>query len=151
MVAEEKERGDDSDGSVDTEGAFLEMLGLPEVSCVSSVVADDGDENDNVSVNVLTVPQHCSRYLHKPQDVASFVVSNLLDRSECQDLIHLANTLSSKGFHYLTEAAHTDENGNTHMVKLQEPNKHKLSVFEHPPTTQKLWNKLQNKCQNYYN
>jgi hypothetical protein len=51
--------------------------------------------------------------------------------------------LSSKGFHYLTEAAHTDENGNTHMVKLQEPNKHKLSVFEHPPTTKKLWNKLE--------
>lgn len=143
MVAEEKKRDDDSDGSVDTEDAFLEMLRLPEVSCVSSVVADDGDENDNVSVNVLTVPQHCSRYLHKPQDVASFVVSNLLDRNECQDLIHLANTLSSKGFHYLTEAAHTDENGNTHMVKLQEPNKHKLSVFEHPTTTQKLWNKLE--------
>jgi len=142
MVAENNWGDDDSVGSVDTEDVFLEMLGLPAVSCVSSVVADD-DENDTPSVEALTVPTNCSRYLHKPCDVASFVVHNFLNADECQELIHLANTMSSTGFHYVTEAAHTDEDGTTHIVKLQEKNKHKLSVFEHPPTTQKLWRRLE--------
>lgn len=130
--------------SVGTEDAFLEMLGLPAVSCVSSAVADDDDdENDDMQVQAFAVPQNCSRYLHKPSDVASFVIHNFLNHDECQDLIHLAKTLSSAGFHYVTEAAHTDEDGTTHMVKLQEANKHKLSVFEHPLTTRRLWRKLE--------
>ena len=141
MAAEEEKNDDDSASSVDTEDAFLELFGIPTFSCVSSVIADD--ENDIPSVKQLIVPQHCSRYLHKPNDVASFVIQNFLDQDECQDLIHLANTLSSTGFHYVTEAAHTDEDGTTHVVKLQEPNKHKLSVFEHPETTQKLWRRLE--------
>lgn len=33
--------------------------------------------------------------------------------------------------------------GAIHKVKLQEPNKHKLSVFEHEETTIKLWNALE--------
>jgi len=142
MVTENNLGDDGSAGSVDTEDVFLEMFGLPTFSCVSSVVADD-DENDIPSVEQLTVPQNCSRYIHKPCDVASFVIHNFLNADECQDLIHLANTLSSTGFHYVTEAAHTDEEGTTHIVKLQEANKHKLSVFEHAPTTQNLWKKLE--------
>lgn len=134
---------DDSAGSVDTEGVFLEMFGLPTFDCVSSVVADD-DENDNIpSVKPLIVPQNCSRYLHDPSDVASILIQNFLNVDECQEMIHLANTMSSTGFHYVTEAAHTDEDGITHIVKLQEANKHKLSVFEHTKTTQKLWNRLE--------
>eukprot|EP00986_Skeletonema_menzelii_P005624 scaffold2086_cov149-Skeletonema_menzelii.AAC.21 len=139
MAAENND--DDSAASVDTEDVFLEMFGIPTFNCVSSVIADD-DENDIPSVKHLNVPQNCSRYLHKPCDVASFVIQNFLNEDECQDLIHLANTLSSTGFHYVTEAAHTDEDGTTHIVKLQEANKHKLSVFEHTQTTQKLWRRL---------
>ncbi len=142
MVAENSLGDDDSAGSVDTEDVFLEMFGLPTFSCVSSVIADD-DENDIPCVKQLIVPQNCSRYLHNPSDVASFLIQNFLDVDECQDLIHLANTLSSTGFHYVKEAAHTDEDGVTHIVKLQEANKHKLSVFEHTQTTQKLWKRLE--------
>lgn len=143
MVAENNWGDDDSVGSDDTEDVFLEMLGLPAVSCVSTEIAADDDENDTPSVKQLTVPQNCSRYIHKPCAVASFVIHNFLNVDECQELIHLATTLSSTGFHYVSEAAHTDEDGTTHIVKLQEANKHKLSVFEHPPTTKKLWRRLE--------
>ncbi len=143
MVSENNLGDDDSAGSVDTQGVFLEMFGLPTFDCVSSLEIADDDENDVLSVKQLTVPQHCSRYLHDPSDVASFLIQNFLNADECQELIHLANTISSAGFHYVTEAAHTDEDGITHIVKLQEANKHKLSVFEHTQTTQKLWNRLE--------
>ena len=143
MVAENNLNDDYSASSVDTQDVFLEMFGLPTFSCVSADVADDDDENDSFVVKQLSVPQNCSRYMHKPCDVASFLVEDFLNAEECQELIHLANTISSKGFHYVTEAAHTDEDGTTHIVKLQEANKHKLSVFEHAPTIAKLWNRLE--------
>jgi len=92
------------------------------------------------AVTSFEVPSRCSRYLHKPSSVAFFVIDNLLEAAECQALIQLAHKLSSKGFHYVTEAAHTD--GMSHIVRLQEPNKHKLSVFEHPPSTNRLWDRL---------
>ncbi len=142
MVSENNLGDDDSAGSVDTEGVFLEMFGLPTFDCVSTVEIAD-DENDILSVKQLTVPQNCSRYLHDPSNVASFLIQNFLNLDECQELIHFANTMSNTGFHYVTEAAHTDEDGITHIVKLQEANKHKLSVFEHKQTTQKLWNRLE--------
>jgi len=146
-----------SSSSADTNEAFLDMLGLPALDGIS-VMADENDclENEAIrirtpihpddcmtpSVTPLEVPHRCSRYLHQPSDVAAFVIDNLLGVSDCQELIQLAIKLSSTGFHYVTEAAHTDNEGVTHMVKLQEANKHKLFVFEHAPTLERLWNKL---------
>ncbi|KAL7467652.1 hypothetical protein ACHAXS_007894 [Conticribra weissflogii] len=94
------------------------------------------------SVTRVEVPSRCSRYLHKPSSVAFFVIDNFLQAAECQGLIQLAHKLSSNGFHYVTEAAHTDNDGISHIVKLQEPNRHKLSVFEHPPSINRLWERL---------
>lgn len=150
-----------STSSVDTNDALMEMLGLP-----SSFALDDGimstvEENTNdcisygdcvvkgataatdTHVTILEVPHKCSRYLHHPTDVAAFVIDNFLDASECEQLIHLASKLSSTGFHYVTEASHTDNEGITHIVKLQEANKHKLSVFEHAPTIDLLWKRME--------
>ena len=146
--------GDDgstsSTSSDDTNEAFLDMLGLSALDGIETVI--DADENDcnhdacteepSPNVTLLEVPHRCSRYLHQPSDVAAFVIDNFLDTTECQQLIHLANKLSSTGFHYVTEAAHTDNEGVTHIVKLQEANKHKLSVFEHASTLDKLWKKM---------
>lgn len=95
------------------------------------------------SVAFLDVPQRCSRYLHQPSDVTAFVINNFLDAKECKELTSLACDPSiSTGLHYVTEAAHTDNDGVTHTVKLQEANQHKLSVFEHPPTLDRLWKKI---------
>ncbi|KAL7531601.1 hypothetical protein ACHAWF_003841 [Thalassiosira exigua] len=147
--------------SNDTGNAFLEMIGLLELDGISSMpdsggadCPEDGKlisstinernsptptEKVAPSVRRLDVPQRCSRYLHEPSDVAAFVIDNCFGAEECQHLIHLADKLSRSGFQYVTEATHTDDDGVTHKVKLQEPNKHKLSVFEHPPTLDKLW------------
>ncbi len=98
-------------------------------------------------VTVLDVPRRCSRYLHPPSDVAAFTIKNLLDAHECRELTHRAEAAStsssSTGFRYVTEAAHTDDEGITHMVKLQRANRHKLSVFEHSPTLDRVWKRLQ--------
>jgi len=146
--------GDDrstSSSSADSDECFLELLGLSkfndlstkeeeEVDCCNALIATN--ENNPV-VTVLEVPHRCSRYLHHSSDCAAFVIDNFLDAAECEQLIQLANKLSSTGFHYVTEASHIDNDGITHIVKLQEANKHKLSVFEHRPTISMLWEKME--------
>lgn len=150
---------EESTSSADTNEAFLDMVGLPALDGISAI-ADERDEDENdihihpqnfemhphlssdASASFLDVPRGCSRYLHHPSDCCAFVLNNFLDASECQLLIRIATKLSSSGFHYVTEAAHVDDDGVAHMVKLQEANKHKLSVFEHAPTLDKLWKKL---------
>lgn len=122
-------------------------------------------------MSLLNVPTRCSRYLHKPSAVAAFLIENLITDSMCQSLIRLAEELSSTGFHYVKQASHTDNEGdnevclfvldifslmfffsdnlsailtgNNHKVLLQNPNKHKLSVFEHETTLTTLWNILE--------
>jgi len=150
--------GDDrstSSSSADSDECFLELLGLSKfndlstkeeeeevgvIDCCNALIATN--ENNPV-VTVLEVPHRCSRYLRHPSDCASFVIDNFLDAAECEQLIQLANKLSSTGFHYVTEASHVDNDGITHIVKLQEANKHKLSVFEHIPTIDLLWEKME--------
>ena len=130
----------------------------------------DEDYQQSV-VSLLNVPTRCSRYLHKPSAVAAFLIENLITNSMCQSLIRLAEELSSTGFHYVKQASHTDNEGdnedclfvldifslmfffsdnlsailtgNNHKVLLQNPNKHKLSVFEHETTLTTLWNILE--------
>lgn len=104
-------------------------------------------------VTAFDVPPRCSRHLHRPSDVAAFTISNFLDATECEELTHRAASASASaaassssatttGFHYVTEATHTDDDGITHIVKLQQPNQHKLSVFEHSPTLERIWNRM---------
>ena len=172
-TTEDCEEENASTGSDSTNEAFLEMLGLQAFEGISDVdvnadeIGNDCNQIEHMvpglvktpihsdcekeasadhrqpRINFFEVPPRCSRYLHKPSSVASFVIDNFLDDTECQSLIHLATKLSSTGFHYVTEAAHKGSDGITHMVKLQTPNKHKLSVFEHAPTLDRLWDKLE--------
>lgn len=131
------EDDNDSSSSESTNEVFFEMLGLPvmDFGAISAAV-DDKESNicslkppqevvynsslplaknyqhDNTQcISFLEVPQRCSRYLHKPASVAAFVIDNLIAASECQSMIRLAAELSATGFHYVTEASHTDDNG----------------------------------------
>ena len=150
--------GDDrstGSSSADSDECFLELLGLSKfndvsteeeeviVDCCNTDIITTNDDKDNPVVTVLEVPHRCSRYLHDGSDCAAFVIDNFLDAYECEQLIHLASKLSSTGFHYVTEASHIDNDGITHIVKLQEANKHKLSVFEHKPTIEMIWEKME--------
>ena len=96
-------------------------------------------------VSSLDVPRRCSRYLHHPSDVAAFAIHDFLDAAECRYLIRLASAPSSRvtGFRYVAEASHTDDRGATHVVKLREASRHKLSVLEHPPTVDSLWTRME--------
>ena len=96
-------------------------------------------------VSSLDVPRRCSRYLHHPSDVSAFALHGFLDAAECRHLIRLASAPSSSvtGFRYIAEASHTDDRGATHVVKLREANRHKLSVFEHRPTVDMLWERME--------
>ena len=96
-------------------------------------------------VSSLDVPRRCSRHLHHPSDVAAFALHDFLDAAECRCLIRLASAPSSSvaGFRYIAEASHTDDRGATHVVKLREANRHKLSVFEHRPTVDSLWKRME--------
>lgn len=121
--------------SESTTSVFFEMLGLPvmDLSAISHEVEDGADvsskeplqligsslvsasiidrEHKQPSVSFLQVPQRCSRYLHKPPTIAAFVIEHLLTASECHSIIRLAEELSLTGFHYVTEASHTDNEG----------------------------------------
>ena len=142
------DRSTSSSSSADSDECFLALLGLSKFNDVSTKEEEgviDCCKADIIKTNdtaVLEVPHRCSRYLHHPSDCAAFVIDYFLDAYECEQLIHLASKLSSTGFHYVTEASHVDNDGITHIVKLQEANKHKLSVFEHRPTISMLWEKM---------
>ncbi|KAL3786375.1 hypothetical protein ACHAW5_004772 [Stephanodiscus triporus] len=85
-------------------------------------------------VSFLEVPRRCSRHLHRPSDVAAYVLDGLLDESECRSLIRLASAPSSfaTGFRYVSEAIHRDAAGTAHVVRLLEDGRrHKLSVLDH--------------------
>ena len=125
--------------SESTEGCFLEMLGLEDFS--SLPCEDDTTAIGKRVATRIAVPSGCSRYHHRPNDCCAFQISGFLGAEECSDLIKLATALCK--FHYITEATHVDDAGVSHTVKLQQPNKHKLSVFEHEPSREKLWRSLE--------
>jgi len=126
--------------SESTEGCFLEMLGLEDFSSLPSCEHDTSSAIGKRAIARIAVPSGCSRYLHRPDDCCAFQISGFLEAEECSDLIQLATELSK--FQYITEATHVDDAGVSHTVKLQQPNKHKLSVFEHEPACEKLWRRL---------
>mmetsp|Transcript_5348 Transcript_5348/g.10230 ORF Transcript_5348/g.10230 Transcript_5348/m.10230 type:complete len:520 (-) Transcript_5348:65-1624(-) len=103
----------------------------------------------------IKIPSRCSRYFHRPSQCCAFTVSSVLSRAECRYLIQRAasagpaagssssSSNNNTGFQYVTEASHIDENGNSIMVKLQNPNPHKLALFRDDEFVNKvLWERL---------
>jgi prolyl 4-hydroxylase len=123
--------------SVDTDEAFMEMLGL---QCSLSEMLDE-KEQKNIMHNIA-LPPRCSRSLHRK--CTAFYVDNILSRQECQNLIAAASSAPSAeqkiGFHYVTRATHTAPDGTRLLVDLQKPNPHKLAVlFDHSKMLSRLW------------
>ena len=84
---------------------------LPQqIKCNSNSSTLNREDREPV-VSFLEVPNKCSRYLHRPQSVAAFMIEELFTASECRTLIQLAEEMSFTGFHYVTEASHTDNEG----------------------------------------
>jgi hypothetical protein len=94
----------------------------------------------------ILVPSNNHRHFHQPHDCWAYQFPHLLTAEECQQLIDVASSGSSTtgtAFQYVTQALHMTPDGQQVAVQLQNPNRHKLSVFSHPPFVDLIWNKLQ--------
>eukprot|EP00980_Cylindrotheca_fusiformis_P015874 scaffold4637_cov128-Cylindrotheca_fusiformis.AAC.45 len=135
-----------TDGSVDTQDAFLDMLGIPGGLQSMDDVADEFAEEENQIARHnyfhVALPPRCSRYLNPPETCLAFSIEHFCSKLECDQLIQRAASATEQGFHYVLEAAHRSPDGVSYPVKLQNPNPHKLSVFYHPPTITRMWRKL---------
>eukprot|EP00978_Attheya_sp_CCMP212_P011158 scaffold27342_cov45-Attheya_sp.AAC.2 len=141
-----------SSSSVDTQDAFLEMLGLPITHEIPSLAEDATEEDErertitpektaDVVATRIALPRQCSRYRLPPETCLAFTMDNVYSREECQKLIEMATSKTTGGdFQYITQASHTAPDGATYSVQLQNPNPHKLSVFHHAPTVTNMWN-----------
>jgi hypothetical protein len=150
---------DCSSSSVDTNEAFLAMLGLS---------LDDRDEEEDALPNSTTpdeviivdegegmmdcrsipLPRRCARYWNTNtstntinSNTTALVADSFLSPKDCHELIQLANV--SHGFRYITEATHTAPDGSSLVVQIANPNPHKLAVFENPTIITHLWNAMQ--------
>jgi hypothetical protein len=145
-----KTANDDSstDGSVDTQEAFLDMLGLSGgLASMENVEEEEEqfkDDTDHTRIqhSKISLPSRCSRYLYPPENCLALSIDNFYSKLECDQLIRRAASATEQGFQYITEAAHISPDGSSYPVKLQNPNPHKLSVFYHPPTISRMWRKL---------
>ncbi|KAL3944368.1 MAG: hypothetical protein SGBAC_001572 [Bacillariaceae sp.] len=99
--------------------------------------------SSNIRHQIIPLPARCSRYLHPPENCMAISIPNFFSKLECDKLIQQAAIATEKGFQYITEASHISPDGTSYTVKLHNPNPHKLSVFDHPPTIAKMWSKLQ--------
>ena len=143
---------DDDASSVDTQDAFLDMLGLPVGNDLPSLdlqeeeLEADLDEIQDPSfspqLSTISLPRKCSRHFYPPDDCLAFRIDNLYSKSACQQLVQTASAKNASGFQYITEATHTAPDGSKHSVQIQKPNPHKLSVFYHPPTVERMWQSL---------
>lgn len=142
-----------SASSVDTNEALLEMLGINDdgfgFSIDSPAIAEDSilislekiRRASKARPESIDLPARCSRYLHPPSSCCAFVLPSVLSPAECRYIVHKA-TKTTTGFHYVTEAQHTDDGGGKTSVRLQNPNPHKLSVYEDVAFLEKLWEKM---------
>uniref|UniRef100_A0A7S4RUC8 Fe2OG dioxygenase domain-containing protein n=1 Tax=Ditylum brightwellii TaxID=49249 RepID=A0A7S4RUC8_9STRA len=98
------------------------------------------DDDTKPIIRPINVPKRCSRYLHPPSKCTAFMIDGLLQQSDCNFLIQKAKAIQ-EGFHYITEATHVnpDDPTKTYKVQLQNPNPHKLSVFENSSFIKYLW------------
>ena len=154
---------DSSGATDDTDIALLELLGIDESDYnfghdieIGEEVGEKREKNKGAHVvvgnapneqeaakpiHVIDLPQRCSRYLHAPEHCCAFVLPSVLDASECRYLIE-RGAATSRGFHYVTEATHVDESGETIRVELQNPNPHKLSIYEDTSFLNILWERI---------
>lgn len=133
---------EECDSSVDTQEAFLEMLGLSASPPSSLDVRDDIVVSDQVPTNslvhtprnaldenctrIIDLPPKCSRHHLRPSSCLALSVDNVLSKDQCQGLIEMAGG----GFRYITEATHKAPDGTSYTVKLQNPNPHKLAAID---------------------
>ena len=157
MAAADKDLDDDSVTSQDE--ALMEMLGLASPFLVGQLnegVNDDvlvvhsAGERTKVSPDSFKVlstpsfqrialPRNVSRHFHDPEDCFALVIPDLLSSDECQQLIALG---TNGGFDYIRHAMHTAADGSHYQVELQNPNRHKLSVFRHPGWVDLMWKRI---------
>ena len=92
----------------------------------------------------ISVPPNSHRHFHPPHRCWAYQFPHLLSIEECQQLIDVASSGSStSAFQYVTQALHITPDGEQLAVQLQNPNRHKLSVFSHSASVDLIWNKLQ--------
>jgi hypothetical protein len=92
----------------------------------------------------LKLPKHVSRYCFSPNQCCAWTIPNLFLAEECEQLIQTATTSSTNAsFDYIRTAMHTAADGSTYQVNLQNPNPHKLAVFQHPTWVERLWERIQ--------
>jgi hypothetical protein len=144
---------EEDDSSVDTQDAFLDMLGLSvgndlpsldlqEEEMEADVDVTQDDSSFSPQLSTISLPRKCSRHFYPPDDCLAFRIDNLYSKSACQQLIQTASARNVGGFQYITEATHTAPDGSKLSVQLQNPNPHKLSVFYHQPTVERMWQSL---------
>eukprot|EP00592_Proboscia_alata_P029944 CAMPEP_0194443156 /NCGR_PEP_ID=MMETSP0176-20130528/126546_1 /TAXON_ID=216777 /ORGANISM="Proboscia alata, Strain PI-D3" /LENGTH=466 /DNA_ID=CAMNT_0039269365 /DNA_START=60 /DNA_END=1460 /DNA_ORIENTATION=- len=138
--------------SIDTNEALNELLGLDFGSGL--IIADEDDDDTapsspsplpvivNSNIQRIALPPNASRHGYPSPSCLAVTMDNILSPSECQDIIQTAS-LASQSFQYITEAVHTAPDGSSHLVELQNPNPHKLSVFENPVVLSALWSRLE--------
>ena len=149
---------EECNSSVDTNEAFMEMLGFSNELPTSLDVADHIEElpktiactaSNSVSslkkepmhFSTIDLPARCSRHLLDPSSCLALVLDDVFTEEQCQDLILMA----SNGFRYITEATHKAPDGSTYTIQIQNPNEHKLSAIDtqhdpqrqHPPSARK--------------
>jgi hypothetical protein len=148
--------------------ALMELLGLGSFAVAMDDVTTDDDDSTTtteyspetrrdpessrpwvVDPQRITVPPNNHRHFHAPQDCWAYQFPKLISVAECQQLIDLASSTSSSdessstsAFQYVTQALHITPDGQQLAVQLQNPNRHKLSVFSHDPSADLIWERL---------
>lgn len=146
------QENDSDSSSCDAEEALLDLLGLMRATEKSASLHDFLNVREEVEEpspalssspwpqvhNVfkpITLPPKCSRLGCPPQDCVAVTVENFCNAVECQRIVDLA---LHQGPSYITEASHTASDGSSYSVPIQNPNPHKLAVFQHSTTFQML-------------
>ena len=134
----------ESDGSVDTHEALMDMLGLPNSVKEGDIFDEEVDDvisnccgstkssstsSSPLSYTSIDLPSRCSRNLLSPSSCLACVVDNVLTEAQCKYLIQAAYD-SSHGFRYITEATHKAPDGSSYTVQIQKPNPHKLTIVD---------------------
>jgi hypothetical protein len=152
VVCHDNDEHDGDSSSVDTQSALLDFLGLPQggdLPCleVEEEVATKSEKDADATCRI-ELPSRCSRHSYPPENCLAIRVHKFFSRLECQQLIEMAtsNPNNGGGFQYITEAQHTDTaDGAKYSVLLQNPNPHKLSVFYHSTTINRMWRTVQSR------
>lgn len=133
MTVIDQDRDDShSFSSVNSHEALMEMLGFSGQEIDEDTLLNAPEENSTNSCTFIQVPSNCSKYHLDPSDCFAISIDSICPLEDCRALINMA----SNRFQYITEAAHISPSGETFMVRIQNPNPHKLSVIDtsHDPS-----------------